>query len=136
MASERLFPSMTSALSCLLTSERMPRVSRCVMLFKADTSGMPALSKFAYCVVNVAGFLRLGFPARSKNAHPLAQRRLRRDRRRAARRLHRHGKQSQTLDLQQRGTAIRHVQNTLNHFTGTPPCLVRKLGHTKSVTLI
>ena len=50
-ASERLLPSMTSCLSCLLISGEMPFDSRWDMLFNATVSGMPDFSKLAICWV-------------------------------------------------------------------------------------
>ena len=54
IASERLLPSMTSCLSCLLTSGGIPLHSRCDMLFSATVSGMPDFNRLANCWVKVA----------------------------------------------------------------------------------
>ena len=60
MASERLRPSVTSVLRSLLTSEEMPLLSKCVMLFRATVRGMPDCSRLASWFVKVASSCILG----------------------------------------------------------------------------
>jgi hypothetical protein len=51
MASERLFPSVTSVRSWRLTSEGIPLELKLAMLWRAAVRGMPAFSRFANCWV-------------------------------------------------------------------------------------
>jgi hypothetical protein len=61
IASERLFPSCTSCRNCLLTSDEIPFVARCVMLLSATVSGIPLFNRFASCCVKVANSWSFGF---------------------------------------------------------------------------